>query len=714
MRIRLFIYGSSGSGKTSFFRQLVLGNGLQVGLNRSLSKFMSGSVSAAGQVLPTNVGIDGIELNLDRDKFLISDWKGELLSAAINELATGNKSFFWRGSNRAANQINFCDAVLFFFDPTAQSELGSIRSMEQIRRHHCEELLRAKQLIDFVVRVRQNRFVPIIFVLTHSDLVEVIPQASERTAAWVDAVSSYLSESYNEFFSGYYPKSLVCRERLFYNVTLVNESRQPRKSSVSQPQSGTVPSSKVGVVNWVESFPYSVDLADILRGLRQHFLLINGFQRSDRKRCCFVVMLFLFFVSLIFLVPAGFNTRVGQDFKSGVQKRLSPIFDLLPQFQFMAGNESDSEDAVLRNLRLLEDGNAEELDVAGAKKVNESFRILMRRLNGLEGAGEIGGEEYKVQFRRWSELLGRVERMLEVRVFDSDREKLDVFEAMLGKLSDSSVRIAPQLNSVLDKFWGFYRELLIVELSEELRENRATGLDGKQQINALNSRLERYFGDVNRSAVRGNGLAAMSNKQDNGLKEMNQKERLKQDIRKCFKSCENFLSGYPVEIRIREVMYSSEVGIDRNFVQRLKISGNKGNPEYIDLVMATGYRSDKVCQFMPSKERVTMMLNFDPAVHISIEKMYKGSGEKTDQDKTPDQNQDQNKDQKVLGWHEYLVWQVKQHDKVGSLSELGIKFYFQFENEENTTYICEGEGMKIKLEIKRTRQVPDLLWQITK
>ncbi|MDR0391355.1 MAG: ATP-binding protein, partial [Planctomycetaceae bacterium] len=58
MKYRLFIYGSSGSGKTSFLRQLIQGNGLQVSSKQKLSKFMSGSVSSAGQVIPTTVGVD--------------------------------------------------------------------------------------------------------------------------------------------------------------------------------------------------------------------------------------------------------------------------------------------------------------------------------------------------------------------------------------------------------------------------------------------------------------------------------------------------------------------------------------------------------------------------------------------------------------------------------------------------------------------------------
>jgi hypothetical protein len=168
-------------------------------------------------------------------------------------------------------------------------------------------------------------------------------------------------------------------------------------------------------------------------------------------------------------------------------------------------------------------------------------------------------------------------------------------------------------------------------------------------------------------------------------------------------------------------VYSAEVGIDRDFVWRLKLAGFDGNPIYVDLAMASGYRNDKVCQFLPLKDRITVLMNFDSKLQISLERMQKGNI-KSDKNKNnnyqelePKQAQDQNQMQEqeiISGWQEVLVWQVNQRPNVDSLENLGIMFYLQFENDANTNYSCEGEGMKIKMEIKRTRVVPDLLWEI--
>ncbi|MDR2643508.1 MAG: GTPase domain-containing protein [Planctomycetaceae bacterium] len=721
MKVRLFIYGSVGSGKTSFFRQLIQGNVLQGGLNQKLSKFISSSVSSTGQVIPTTVGVDGLEVKLDRDCYVISDWKGELLSASVSGFPFSDSGWIGRRNDRVTSQLLRSDAVLFFFDPTAQSVLDSIRPLEQIQRHHYVELLRAKQIIDFVLRVRQNNFVPIIFVLTHCDLFEVISGLRERTEIWADAVNRYLYESYEDFFRGYYPKSLVCREQLFYYVSTVSESKQPRKSLFS-PQAGTVPAAKVDAVNWVESFPFAVDLANILRAIPKHIDLIKFFRRRDRRRCYLVLFLFLLCLCLVFLVPIILGMQRGQVFIGKLQKQVSSVIDRVPQLKSMLEDLPKSEAELELKLRLLEE--SANLDVNGAAELNESINILMRRLNKLENASGQNSEKYKEQFIKWTEAIQKVERLFDVGAFESGRVKLELFGVILGKLSDSSARVTPQLDSVLKKYWNFYRAELVLELSGELQVNADAGLSGKQQLEMLCLRLERFFREINNSRVRGDSFSLRASNRDSdsikSLKDSNQKERLRQDIRKCFKSCENFLVNYPVEIRFKEVLYSSEVGIDRDFVWRVKVAGVEGNPIYVDLAIAPGYRNDKICQFLPVKDRLTVLLNFDSRIQISLERMYKGgggTGKNRSNNKEQMQEQEQiqeQRDQEIMsGWQEVLAWQVEQRQNEKSLEGLGIKFYLQFENETNTIYSCEGEGMKIQMAIKRARTVPDLLWEIT-
>ncbi|MDR2761753.1 MAG: GTPase domain-containing protein [Planctomycetaceae bacterium] len=719
MKLRLFIYGSCGSGKTSFFRQLIQGNGIQFAANSRLAKFMSSSISPTGQVIPTTAGIDGLEIKLDRDSYIISDWKGELLSASVNELATGNLRWFSRNQNLIANQILSCDAILFFFDPSAQSAVDSIRSSEQIQKHHCEELLRAKQIIDFVLRTRQNKFTPILFVLTHNDLLDVIPQLNEKTERWVDAVDKYLRESYETILGGHYPNSLICREQLFHYVSTIRESKQPRKV-VSASQVGATPTVKVDAMNWVESFPFAVDLANILRQIPKHVNLIAIFDRKDRKRYRSIVISFAICLCLVFFVPIIISMPRVQSFISSLQKMVLPIGGRIPQLQMLlnGGGSQDSDETF--NLKALD--NAAELDDKNAVNVNESLNILMRKLNRLEDANQQNSDDYKNLFVQWSEAMQKVERIFDMNKFENIRVKLDLFSVILSKLTDSSSRVTPQLDGVLKKFWNLYREMLISELADEIQINRDAGSTGKQQLEILCSRMERFFIEINNSKVRGSSFTF---KLENSvsLKETNPKEQLKQDIRKSFKACENFLANYPVEIRLKEISYSSEIGIDRDFARRLKISGVDGNPIYVDLTISSGYRNDKVCQFLPSKDRVMVLLNFDSSLQISLEQMHKGNASLI-KDKTNDAKINNDAEQKkveqdnqqsleiVSGWQEFVTWHIEPQSNKKSFECVGIKFYLQFENDTNTRYACEGEGMKIHLEIKRARTVPDLLWQI--
>ncbi|MDR1477465.1 MAG: hypothetical protein LBJ00_00815 [Planctomycetaceae bacterium] len=676
---------------------------------------MSNSISPSGQVAPTTTGIDGLEIRLDHDAYVISDWKGEILSASVDELSLGKLRWFRSEANMTASRIANSDAVLFFFDPSAQSTTESIRSLDQIRKHHNDELLRAKRLIDFVLRSHQNKFVPIVFILTHCDLVDIIPRLDERLGVWVESVSDYLRESYEEFFGGYYPKSLICREELFYYVTTIRESGQPRKTPA--PQAGSIPANKVDAVNWVESFPFAVDLANILRNIQKQVNSIKIFRQEDHKRYRSIMISFVFCLCLVFFVPIVLCTPRGQSFLGGLQNRVSPFFGRVSWLSAMWSDENSSVADFKLNLKPLDD--ADELNDKNAVLVNESLNLLTKKLNNLEDAKLQNSDEYKKQFAQLSESLQKAERLFDSDKFENDRVKLDLLGTILSKLADSSSRATPQLDSVLKRYWNLYREVLVTEIADEMLINRGAGSTGKQQLEMLCLKMERFFREINNSNVRNGSFSLKPNNKNQNLAESNQKDQLKQDIKKCFKACENFLVSYPVEVGFREISYASEVGIDRDFVRRLKISGIDGNSIYVDLTISSGYRNDKVCQFLPDKNKVRVLLNLDSRIQISLEQMYKGTID-------PKKNNNENSNAEIInntaqenrnrdiasGWQEVLAWQIDPQPNSNSLESLGVKFYLQFENEDNAHYHCEGEGMKIQLEIKRARIVPNFLWEI--
>ncbi|MDR1924098.1 MAG: hypothetical protein LBQ66_06960 [Planctomycetaceae bacterium] len=749
MKIVLSIYGATGSGKTSFFRQLIQGNFAQIASNQKLTRFLSNSISPSGQILPTTSGIERLDIKFGRDSYVISDLKGELLSAAAAELDVERTGYFGGSNNLLAKQIAKSDAVLFFFDPTAQSTAASIRPQDFIQNYHNEELLRAKQIIKFTLKKRENNLTPILFILTHNDIIATDPKLNELTENWINEVNKFLQKTYTEILDGYYPDMLICKERLFYRVTTL------RNVKPSVLPAGSAPQGKVDAVNWIESFPFATELANILLQTKSQLELIKNFYRNDRKRYRSVVIFFAICFCIVFFVPLiCMTSKTTQSLINNLRERITKISENLPELPSILNSEVSSISNAAINLKPLTDISG--LDDRSAAVVNRSLYILMKRMNKLEDENKTQTSDYQKLNAQWTDALTEIDKKFDNDRFDDGRTKLNLFGRLLSGLTDSTLRITPPLRRVLSKYWIFYRAVLVNELAGEIQINRDAGSNNRQLLETLSMNLEHVFHEISDSNIRGESQYSNPAQKYNANNESNLKEKLKQDIRKSYISCRNFLDGYHVEIRFREINYNSEIGINRDYKRRLKITTNdspisnktenkneKINQEhttYVDLTISPGYKNDKNCQFTPMKDNVTILLKIDSNIHVTLQQSAKyqtanntpDADAKTTTDTAINTNDSDSKKKttdsiKDNDWEDQFVWKIipKQNEtkndknkinknNSASLDIFGIKFYLQHENDDNTTYSCNASGMKIQFTLNRTKIVPEFLWEIVK
>lgn len=643
-KIRIGVYGASASGKTSFFRQLVQRNDIPAAPGSKLSQFMILSIGPDGQVLPTTVSIGNVDLRIDGCCFQIGDWNGETLAEGVDRLDLERRK--GRSTNPIARQIARCDAFFFFFDPTAQ------RDPEQAIRHFQRELLRAKQLIDGVLESRQNRLLPILFILTHRDSQRSTSEFAGQTQRWIDEVAEHLEEGYARLLSAYFPRPLTRKENLFHSVSCV------------RPEQGENP-------------------LRVLEKARSLVELAQRFRRQDRKRARRLV-LFFFLCGLFFLfVPIlCLTSPVGRQFLSRIRAGAAPVLDRFPALSAsLSGDRSEHE---IDLTPLSEEKTS--LDEKTAASLNRSLFFLMKRLNKLEDADQENSEEYRSRVRDWTGAFDALERRFDSEIDGTPREKQKLFAILLATLADSPARSTGSLNELLKKYWERVRQCLAEDLHKEVAIQRDANSPPARILDELCRRLEKAFREVSESRVRGDRVLNEEN-------ESNRKERLKQDIRKVFIACRNYADRYPVEIKIRSASYESDREIDRDYDRRLLFNGGREKGDvFVDLTISSGFQNDTSCTFLPGRKDLTVFFALDHPLLFVLQQKKKGSGGE---------------------WEKVAAWEFNSESSgAASLESLGVRFYLRFENNENVSYFPEGKGYRFDLAIHRPRSVPEFLWEI--
>jgi GTPase SAR1 family protein len=207
--IHLGVYGCSRAGKTRFLYQLL---SLYQQQNRLLNISETGKsflstveteLKEHSKTLPTTAITEGIEVEVRRDprfanwKLKVRDLKGEDVADQLDRLGNLIKT------DLIPMQVRQCDAFIFFFDPSCSEQ------PDEIDAHHRRESQRAKLFIDYVLKQRENRHLPIVFVATHLDLWENDEGIRLRADHWFSEVRQSLQGQYRKHLLNHFPPRLL-------------------------------------------------------------------------------------------------------------------------------------------------------------------------------------------------------------------------------------------------------------------------------------------------------------------------------------------------------------------------------------------------------------------------------------------------------------------------------------------------------------------------
>jgi hypothetical protein len=186
-------------------------------------KQVRAEIEKHGESMPTGATTEGIRVRVQPDggesplELIFRDLRGELLSEELDRIASLNRN------GLMPTQVRKCDAFLFFFDP------ASSENPAQIDQHHQRELKRASMFIEYILKLRQNQYLPIIFVQTHLDQWDSAAQIRAKADRWRDEVHAKLTELVSARLGRTYPKSIVDKNRIFFRVSSIGKSPKADK-----------------------------------------------------------------------------------------------------------------------------------------------------------------------------------------------------------------------------------------------------------------------------------------------------------------------------------------------------------------------------------------------------------------------------------------------------------------------------------------------------
>ena len=596
-RIRIGVCGVSGADTVRFFRQLVRKNNLPVPVGSRLADFMVADDTAA---------LENLDIKIDTASFIVG---------AVGVRQTTN-----------------ADGLIFFFDPSVCTA-----------KHFADERLRAKQLIDHVLATRQNRLLPIVFVLTHRDRWS--PEQVRLVEEWIEQVGDYLTDTYSKTLRNHFPPMLVWKEHVFHLVSIAEES-----------QTG--------------------ESLGVMGSVRKLVELTAQFRRKDHRHSLGLIAFFILCMVLILGIPyLGFTSPTIRQTLNDLRNRLAPILHL--PIRLVAPAERI-------DLAPLFDASGEFTETE-ARSLNRSLFLLMKRLNKLEEGGQPATDDDLADIELWNRA---VETVRDRFAKDPAPDRLERYGILLNSLTDISKRQPRVLDEMLKDYWMAYRQQLLGELRQELAIHWDATTPPAQILVELCVRLEAAFRDITESVVRSDTAS--------GTNGETRKESLKQDIRKAFIACRNYIDRVPLEIVIVSALYESDKAIDHDFHRRLVFSGGQEKGEvFIDLTISTSTPSlgtaDLTGKFLPSRKEFTLSFVPDRPLNVGVQLTPKGAASQ---------------------WEKFVDWDLLPPATETSLAPLGIPFYQKFENEENTSYLLAAEGYKLELTVRRPRNVPELLWEI--
>lgn len=508
--INVGIYGCTHAGKTQFLFQLLRywQQTRQVELSETAKRFLADrerEIKLYQRPIATAAATEGIAVTVLKESdglwpnelltLVFRDLRGELLSDELDKLDKGS-SIVREGV--IPKQVRECDAFLFFFDPT------SSENPDDIDRHHERELRRAEVFIKYVHQVRQNRLLPVVFVLTHLDQWEHNDDICRRAGCWFEKVHAKLQQVHKLLHLREFPASLTDPERICFQVSSVRE----REEALLQ---------------------LDATVKQLLSLCRDAEKYVRSLRESGRRAV-------LASVATLAIVVALALSFWFADTPSSPDDEQVPIAET-PE-EVVLDRLEDLRNVLARHPR---DGRLPNME--DAKQVNDHLRWLVLRLAATPGENDALSPDTLTSMRKALDEIGAlVLRKLNPSGHSAARV-LPVLATYLQDLPDLS-SISPELAQAQDAYWEVYRKAVLEQLSEILERRRAVGSAPFDTLDEVIQTLRNIEKEVHESRVFGT----------------RKKDTLLKDIRNALTFCEDRkkYGTYSVSFRVENARHESD------------------------------------------------------------------------------------------------------------------------------------------------------------
>lgn len=426
------VYGTTRAGKTRFLYELLAAWNRDYRLverSPEAIKFLQDiepDIKAYNQSRGTVASLEGIKVVVQRPgeqppwTLTFRDLRGEFLAQEVDDLRKAGKQA------AIPRQVRECNAFVFFFDPTSED------APDQIEAHHTRELRRATRFIDFVLAQRQNRYLPILFVLTRLDRWEKDQPTRKRAIAWIDRVNEHLRAAYRRGLGTHYPPRLVERNA----TTLCISSVRPQ-----------------------ETEPVVERLADLVKDCAEFKTGDRGRTRSIIAAIAVLVGLFSAFAALAF-----FLVREPQKNAPGTRTPAKAVREWTADEVTTQLDELDRVLAVHPSGRTLP-------ALADTKPLNEAFRWLPVKIEWTRA-----DTNFTPKLRqRMQVTLERLITLVEAKLDPPPGEPLETrWQVVSQYLEDApEVEQQPELERIRNRAWTLAQQQLAQQLATILKRREA-------------------------------------------------------------------------------------------------------------------------------------------------------------------------------------------------------------------------------------------------
>jgi len=465
--INVGIYGCTKAGKTRFLFQLLHRweqTRRLLGQSETYHKFLTtvkSEIEKHGGSMPTVATTEGIWVKVRRDgndaplELVFRDLRGELLSGELDQIASLNRN------GVIPTQVRQCDAFLFFFDP------ASSENPADIDKHHQRELKRATMFIDYVLKKRENRHLPIIFVLTHLDRWENDANIQRKADRWIEEVHAKLVELYESGLRRFYPKTIVDRSRIFFKISSV----------------GNTPEADERLEEVVDQ------LIELVADSKSH-------QRRLQKKGLYTLL--IAGAVVLSMLPLG-NWLLSS--KGNSPPKLSKGNDRIAVAEMSEQEIVTNLDELERMLKAHPRG-AQLPSVEEAKKLNHHLRWLTQRLEPDSG-GTAGLSEKTI--KRMQSALESLAKLIQTKA-DSDSTSPTVLTPILTAYLED----LPDLTSTSDvlaavqmRYWQLQRAQAVEQVASIIKRRKEVGSSPIDTLDEVVSKLRSIEQEVRHCRVFG-------------------------------------------------------------------------------------------------------------------------------------------------------------------------------------------------------------------